>query len=157
MSKANEDIVSKYLLSFGTSSEEDMNIYRTFLAEDVQYFSGTTMIRSREDVVAFSRRAVDGLGLNSWRAEILNISSADDNVMVERIDYQINNEGEEILPTPIMGIFKVRDGKIAEWRDYWDVRPMLEYGAKYRAAKGVSGSWGDAAGAAAAAAAAAKS
>ena len=41
-------------------------------------------------------------------------------VMNERTDVMRFKDGRE-LPLPVMGVFEVRDGKIAVWRDYFDM------------------------------------
>ncbi len=51
---------------------------------------------------------------------LLNVVVAADGktVLCERLDAVVFPEGE--VPIPVMGIFEVRDGKIAAWRDYFD-------------------------------------
>lgn len=40
-------------------------------------------------------------------------------VLTERVDrFQINDKWVEL---PVMGAFEVRDGRVAEWRDYFDM------------------------------------
>ena len=47
---------------------------------------------------------------------VVNQIAVGDTVMNERIDrFDVNGT---VVAIPVMGIFKVRDGKIAEWRDY---------------------------------------
>lgn len=41
-------------------------------------------------------------------------------VMNERTDVLRKKDGGEV-PLPVMGVFEVRDGKIAAWRDYFDM------------------------------------
>ena len=41
-------------------------------------------------------------------------------VMNERTDKLRRKDGVEV-PLPVMGVFEVRDGKIAAWRDYFDL------------------------------------
>ena len=40
-------------------------------------------------------------------------------VMTERIDHLVM--GDKDIGLPVMGTFEVRDGKIAAWRDYFDM------------------------------------
>jgi len=58
-----------------------------------------------------------------WAAlpwEIRNIVAGGNVVMTERIDnFQV---GETRVSVPCMGAFELRDGKIAAWRDYWDLK-----------------------------------
>jgi limonene-1,2-epoxide hydrolase len=41
-------------------------------------------------------------------------------VMNERTDVMRRNDGDDI-PLPVTGVFEVVDGKIAAWRDYFDM------------------------------------
>lgn len=40
-------------------------------------------------------------------------------VMTKRVDHFITDNGR--ISLPVMGIFEVRDGTIAAWRDYFDL------------------------------------
>ncbi len=53
------------------------------------------------------------------RIEILIQVASGNIVMNERIDY-FQFEGRE-LALPIAGVFELRDGKIASWREYFDL------------------------------------
>jgi limonene-1,2-epoxide hydrolase len=51
--------------------------------------------------------------------EMLNISADGDVVLTERVDrFEIAGKKIEL---PVMGTFEVQDGKIAAWRDYFDM------------------------------------
>jgi limonene-1,2-epoxide hydrolase len=51
--------------------------------------------------------------------EVLNISANGKVVLTERVDrFQL---GEKKVELPVMGTFEIRDGKIAAWRDYFDM------------------------------------
>jgi limonene-1,2-epoxide hydrolase len=42
--------------------------------------------------------------------------------VTERVDhFEVNGKR---ISAPCMGIFKLRDGKIAAWRDYWDLKQV---------------------------------
>jgi limonene-1,2-epoxide hydrolase len=132
------ETVRAYLGSFGKSVEQDHAAYMHYLDDDVQYFSGTTMIRGNAQTVAFSKRGFEMLGLLSWYCEVTNlVSDGDEVVMVERQDYQLNGDMKVVVIVPIMGFFRVRGGRIIEWRDYWDVRELMAFGEKHRAVKGM--------------------
>jgi len=51
--------------------------------------------------------------------EIRQIAAAGDVVLTERIDRFVM--GGKTVELPVMGAFEVRDGKIAAWRDYFDM------------------------------------
>jgi limonene-1,2-epoxide hydrolase len=51
--------------------------------------------------------------------EVLAMASAGDTVFTERVDrFEMN--GKKVA-LPVAGVFEVRDGKIAAWRDYFDM------------------------------------
>ena len=51
--------------------------------------------------------------------EIKHIAADGDVVLTERVDRFII--GGKTVELPVMGAFEVRDGKIAAWRDYFDM------------------------------------
>ena len=50
--------------------------------------------------------------------EIKNISAAGDVVLTERVD---QFTGTKSMSLQVMGVFEIKDGKIAAWRDYFDL------------------------------------
>ncbi len=52
--------------------------------------------------------------------EIRHIVADGEIVMVERVDNFLI--GETHVRVPCMGIFELHGGKIAAWRDYWDLQ-----------------------------------
>jgi limonene-1,2-epoxide hydrolase len=50
--------------------------------------------------------------------EVTHIAAAGDIVLTERIDRFF---GAKKVELPVMGTFEIRDGKIAAWRDYFDL------------------------------------
>ena len=51
--------------------------------------------------------------------EIIRIAAAGDTVLTERIDRFV--AADRKVELPVMGAFEIRDGKIAAWRDYFDL------------------------------------
>ena len=60
---------------------------------------------------------------------ILHDAVAGDVVMSERLEtFTRASDGVTLLELPVTGVFTMRDGKIAEWRDYFDsaaVAPIM--------------------------------
>ena len=50
--------------------------------------------------------------------EIKHIAAQGDVVLTERVDRFF---GEKTVELPVMGVFELRNGKIAAWRDYFDL------------------------------------
>jgi limonene-1,2-epoxide hydrolase len=50
---------------------------------------------------------------------MLNVAAAADTVLTERLD--VFEMGGRTVELPVAGVFEVRGGKIAAWRDYFDM------------------------------------
>ena len=62
-------------------------------------------------------------GVERMEFKILNIVGEGDVVLTERVDvFVLPNVTIEL---PVMGTFEVRDGKIAKWRDYFDLNQYM--------------------------------
>lgn len=60
--------------------------------------------------------------LKDWTStewEVLQIAAAGDIVFAERIDR--TKVGDKVVDLPCCGVFEMKDGKIAVWRDYFDM------------------------------------
>ena len=55
----------------------------------------------------------------SVKFDITKIAAAGDTVLTERVD-TFEMGGKQVV-LPVAGVFEVRDGKIAAWRDYFDM------------------------------------
>ena len=62
-------------------------------------------------------------GVEKMEFKIVNIVGEGDVVLTERVDvFVMPNVTIEL---PVMGTFEVRDGKIAKWRDYFDLNQYM--------------------------------
>jgi limonene-1,2-epoxide hydrolase len=96
----------------------DVDKIMEFFMEDAIYHNmpsgpvqGTDAIRSL--IASFVNPA------SSMDWEVLQIAQTGDTVLTERIDrFVIGGKNVEL---PVMGAFDMKDGKIAAWRDYFDM------------------------------------
>jgi limonene-1,2-epoxide hydrolase len=63
-------------------------------------------------------------GVERIEFRILNIAANGDTVLTERLDVFVMPD--KTIELPVMGTFEVRDGKIAAWRDYFDMQTWLK-------------------------------
>lgn len=66
-------------------------------------------------------------GFDAWPVDtcewiVTNIAANGNVVLTERIDKF--TRGSDRITIPVMGTFEVHDGKIARWRDYFDLGAM---------------------------------
>ncbi len=62
-------------------------------------------------------------GVERIEFRILNIAADDSTVLTERLD--VFHHEDKTITLPVMGTFEVRDGKIAAWRDYFDLNQYM--------------------------------
>jgi len=110
-------IVTEFIQAW---NENDLDRAHELMTEDIYYHNIPMQpIQGRENARAFA----DSFGVGKrmlahW--EIVNIAERDDVVLTERIDSFTLEDGRKIS-VPLMGSFRIRDGLISEWRDYFDL------------------------------------
>lgn len=77
---------------------------------------GTTI--GKEQAIGFSTGFP--IPLAYITAEDITIASAGDTVFAERVDHFHDDTGDVFLSVRLNGVFVIKNGKIAQWRDYFD-------------------------------------
>ena len=115
MTAAPTDLVRVFIAAWSRLDIEELMAY---FSDDAVYHNmpGPPAV-GREAI----RRSIEGFlrGWNATRWEVLNVAAADSVVFAERVD-RIDAGGKHV-ELPVVGVFEVRDGKIAAWRDYFDL------------------------------------
>ncbi len=62
-------------------------------------------------------------GIDSVEFQVVHLAAAGDVVLTERVDVFVA-PGRR-LELPVMGTFELRDGRIAAWRDYFDLQSFM--------------------------------
>lgn len=94
---------------------DDVRIYG-LLAHDVVYHNmPLAPVTGLEAVRAY----LAAWPVDECEWELLNIASHGEVVLTERIDRFCR--GADRIVVPVMGAFEVRDGRIVQWRDYFDM------------------------------------
>ena len=62
-------------------------------------------------------------GVDKIEFRVLNLAADGDVVLTERVD--VFTTPVRSIELPVMGTFEVRDGKIAAWRDYFDLNQFM--------------------------------
>lgn len=76
---------------------------------------------TRNEGRAAVQEAITGITQN-WDEtvwEVLTVVASENVVMVERVDR--TRAGDKTVDLPVVGVFILEEGKIKEWRDYFDV------------------------------------
>jgi len=110
-----EEVVREFCAA---ASTRDPQLLRGFLSDDVVYHN----IPTEPAVGIEAAMAVIDMFVTMCEAlqfEVHHLAGDGDTVLTERTDtFTINGK---TAPLPVMGAFRVVDGKITAWRDYFDM------------------------------------
>ncbi|RXT54255.1 limonene-1,2-epoxide hydrolase family protein [Bradyrhizobium betae] len=115
-------------------NQNDIGKAMGMLSEDVFYHNiPMEPIRGRAGVQAFVNNSKLKLGTRTrphW--QLLAIAENGDTVLTERIDaFHAMDGHRKSFDVPLMGVFRVADGKITEWKDYFDLETFRRGVAEY--------------------------
>lgn len=104
------------------AASRDYDTALPMLAEDVVYQNMPIAAVTGREAVKEQLEALLAMGTDSeWK--VLREVADGDVVMNERVDsFTIDGKQADL---PVMGVFVLRDGLIAEWRDYFDLQTIM--------------------------------
>jgi limonene-1,2-epoxide hydrolase len=104
-------------------SNVDPDEIAAFFTDDAVYHNiPMDPIAGRDTIKTFIAGFAGGAEQIDFR--VRNIVADGDVVLTERVDvFQLPNGKVEL---PVMGTFEVKDGKIAAWRDYFDMKQFMD-------------------------------
>jgi limonene-1,2-epoxide hydrolase len=104
-------------------SNGDTDEIGEFFTDDAVYHNiPMDPITGRDTIKSFIAGFAGGAEKIDFR--VRNIVADGDVVLTERVDVFVMPNGKVELP--VMGTFEVRDGKIAAWRDYFDLKQFMD-------------------------------
>ncbi|HJR19567.1 MAG TPA: SgcJ/EcaC family oxidoreductase [Actinomycetota bacterium] len=106
-------------------SKRDPDLLTDYFTEDGVYHNMPMQPLEGHDAI---RGFLTGFlaAVTSAEFRMLNVTASDTVVMTERVDAFHLADGKQGA-FPVMGIFEVRDGKIAAWRDYFDMAQVTAF------------------------------
>jgi limonene-1,2-epoxide hydrolase len=112
---ADTEVVERFVAAINA---RDVDAIMAFFAPDAVYHNMPTEAVTGTDAV---RGVIEGFvsPAESIDWEILSIAEVGSTVLTERIDRFVI--GGRPVELPVMGTFELRDGRIAAWRDYFDM------------------------------------
>ena len=97
----------------------DPEEFAAYFTEDAVWWNSPWgPVEGRDAIRETLRRGALKMTALPW--EIRYVVADADVVMAERVDRFLC--GDRQINVPCVGVFELRDGKIAAWRDYWDLR-----------------------------------
>ena len=113
------DVVRAFCAAWG---DGDLDALIAFFTDDAVYHNiPLALVVGPEQI----RATVEGFtgGGDSIEFRVDAIAADGGTVLTERVDIFTFPNGR--IELPVMGTFEVRDGKIAAWRDYFDMNQFL--------------------------------
>ncbi len=111
----NEKIIREFIQAWSRLEPTELSSY--FAEDGVYHNMPTGPVGGRENVEKMIRDFTATWTETKW--EILNLVSAGDVVIAERLDR--TKAGEKSVDLPCTGVFEMEGGKIKVWRDYFDI------------------------------------
>jgi limonene-1,2-epoxide hydrolase len=113
------DVVQEFCDSW---AKGDVDTIIDFFTDDAVYHNIPIAPVTGRDAI---RETIVGFigGVDTVEFRVLNIVATGSVVLTERIDAFIFPTGT--IELPVMGTFEVADGKIAAWRDYFDLNQFM--------------------------------
>jgi limonene-1,2-epoxide hydrolase len=109
------EVINAFIAAFNA---RDLDGIMSFFSDDPVYHNMPgDPVRGREAVRGLIESFVTPAEKIDW--ENLNVAQVGDTVLTERVDRFVVGGKDVVLP--VMGPFEMRDGKIVEWRDYFDM------------------------------------
>jgi limonene-1,2-epoxide hydrolase len=114
------DLVRNFCAQF---EKGDIDSLMDYFSDDAVYHNIPVAPVTGKDAIK-ATFAMFTTGVERIEFRVLHIVGAGDVVLTERVDvFVLPNATIEL---PVMGTFEVRDGKIAAWRDYFDLNQYMQ-------------------------------
>ena len=113
------DLVRRFCSAW---AEGDLDALMAFFADDAVYHNiPIAPVTGKDDI----RNTIAGFtaGVDKVEFRVHHIAADGDVVLTERVDAFVTPT--ITIELPVMGTFEVRDGKIAAWRDYFDLNQFM--------------------------------
>ena len=117
MTSANEDLITKFVKEFEVGAPDPAVVGAYFTEDAVYHNIPMAPINGKKAIMETVAGWKAMMLSQGW--EVLHQVSSGNVVMNERIDRF--KAGDKLIALPVAGVFEVRDGKIAAWRDYFDM------------------------------------
>lgn len=119
MADAPIDLVRNFCAAWGAG---DLDALLDYFTDDAVYHNMPIDPVTGKDAI---RATIEGFtaGVEKIEFRVHHIVAEGNIVMTERTDAFF--AGERTIELPVMGTFEVTDGKIAAWRDYFDLNQFM--------------------------------
>jgi limonene-1,2-epoxide hydrolase len=114
------DIVRRFCAAWSDVNPDEL---AEFFTDDAVYHNIPIAPVTGRDTIKATIAGFTG-GVEKIEFRLRNIVADGPVVLTERVDVFVLPE--RAIELPVMGTFEVRDGKIAAWRDYFDMKQFMD-------------------------------
>ena len=113
------ELVRRFCAAWG---DGDVDALIAFFTDDAVYHNIPISPVTGKDAI---KTTIEGFtaGVDKIEFRVLAIAAEGDVVLTERVD--VFTTPDKSIELPVMGTFETRDGKIAAWRDYFDLNQFM--------------------------------
>ena len=113
------DLVRRFCAAWG---EGEIDALVDYFTDDAVYHNIPISPVTGKDAI---RTTIEGFaaGVDKIEFRLLAIAADGNVVLTERVDAFVTPD--KTIELPVMGTFETRDGKIAAWRDYFDLNQFM--------------------------------
>ena len=113
------ELVRRFCAAWG---DGDVDALIAFFTDDAVYHNIPISPVTGKDAI---RTTIEGFtaGVDKIEFRVHAIAADGDVVLTERVD--VFTTPDKAIELPVMGTFETRDGKIAAWRDYFDLNQFM--------------------------------
>jgi limonene-1,2-epoxide hydrolase len=119
MGRAPLDLIRSFCAGW---ADGDVEALMGYFTEDAVYHNiPVDPVKGRDEIKATILGFTAGVEKIEFR--VAHMVADGPVVMTERVD--VFTTSDKVIELPVMGVFEVRDGKIAAWRDYFDLNQFM--------------------------------
>jgi limonene-1,2-epoxide hydrolase len=125
-----EERLTREMITLWESGVEGIiDAFERYCAPDVKWINtGIPSVEGLDNCIELLRAQAAAWKFSSTSVEIRSLLAEPGLVMVERVDRVFDEQGDEIFGAPVVGVLQWADGKITQWRDYFDPGPLMQVG-----------------------------
>ena len=120
MATKNEETIIAILEAWGRGSDAAAEQIAAHFAPDCKWVQpGIATTTGPDEAIAL----IKGLGAMdsvSIKVDFHNVASSGNVVFTERVDHLVMKDGARSMSIPVVGVTVFKDGKVSEWREYFD-------------------------------------